>query len=101
MASTLNQRAFDHAKQLIEEGQFVPDDRDLWSEHQPSAEQENRFIEDHGFAEYGKWYPGVDHDEDETTKVHYTFPYGDFARVHRRGVLSAEVRAGQYHDLRH
>jgi hypothetical protein len=26
----------------------------------------------------------------------YKFPYGDFERVHRCGVLSAESRAGQY-----
>lgn len=97
MASTLNQRAFDYAKQFIEEGKFVRDDRDMWSEHQPSAEQENRFIAEHGFAEYGKWHLGIDPNEDEQTKAHYTFPYGDFARVHRCGVLSAESRAGQYH----
>lgn len=97
MASTLNKRAFDHAKQLIEQGRFVPDDRDLWSEHQPSAEQENQFIEEHDVAEYAKWYLGINPNEDEHTKAHYTFPYGDFSRVHRCGVLSAEVRAGQYH----
>ncbi len=31
----------------------------------------------------------------EETKGRYKFPYGDFERVHRCGVLSAEVRAGQ------
>jgi hypothetical protein len=40
--------------------------------------------------------PGVDEKEPEDKKARYTFPYGDFERVHRCGVLSAVVRAGQY-----
>jgi hypothetical protein len=96
MAVTLNSRAFDHAKKLIEEGRFVLDERDAWSEHRPSAEQENAFLRLHGFAEYGKWYRGINDEKPEETKGHYEFPYGDFKNVHRCGVLSAESRAGQY-----
>jgi hypothetical protein len=54
----LNNRAYEHAKALINEGKFVVDERDAWSEHRPSAQQENEFIQRHGFAEYGKWYLG-------------------------------------------
>jgi len=54
MTVTLNRRAFDHAKELINEGQIVLDERDAWSEHRPTAEQENEFIRLHGFAEYGR-----------------------------------------------
>ena len=97
MAVTLNERAFEHAKKLIAEGKCVLDERDLWSEHQPTTEQENRFIAEHGFGEYGKWYLGLDKQEPEDTKERYKFPYGDFKRVHRCGVLSAESRAGEYH----
>jgi len=96
MAARLNQRAVEHAKRLIAEGQVVLDERDSWSEHQPSTQQENRFIEEHGLGEYGKWYLGIDEQEPEDTKGRFKFPYGDFERVHRCGVLSAEVRAGQY-----
>jgi hypothetical protein len=32
----------------------------------------------------------------EDTKGHYEFPYGDFKKVHRCGLISAESRAGQY-----
>lgn len=101
MAARLNQRAFDHAKQLVEQGKFVADERDMWSEHQPLTEDENRYIEEYGIAEYGQWYLGIDDSEDEHNKEHYKFPYGDFKQVHRCGVLSAEVRAGQYryHDI--
>jgi hypothetical protein len=96
MAVKLNKTAFNHAKQLIGEGKVVLDDRDAWSEHQPSAQEENEFIRLHGFAEYGKWHLGIDDEADEDTKQRYRFPYGDFENVHRCAVLSAESRAGQY-----
>ena len=96
MAVRLNGRAYDHAKRLIEEGRVVLDERDAWSEHQPSAEQENRYIREHGFGGYARWYLGIDDSEDENEKGRYKFPYGDFERVHRCGVMSAEVRAAQY-----
>src|SRR5207245_11278427 len=101
MAVKLNRASFDQARTLIREGKFVADDRDAWSEHQPSAEQENRYIEEHGYGAYARWHLGVDDEEDEETKAHYKFPYGDFERVHRCAVLSAEPRAGQrtYYDI--
>jgi hypothetical protein len=91
----LNDSAFTHAKQLVANRQAVLDDRDAWSEHQPSAAEENAFIERHGMGEYAKWYLGVDDRERPTVKGHYKFPYGDFRKVHRCGVLAAESRAGQ------
>jgi hypothetical protein len=45
MTVTLNRRAFEHAKELINEGRIVLDERDAWSEHRPTAEQENEFIQ--------------------------------------------------------
>jgi hypothetical protein len=95
MAVKLSNRSFDHAKQLIKEGRAVVDERDDWSEHQPSASEENEFIEAHGWSEYGRWHLGVDDEEREETKAHYKYPYGDFKDVHRCGVLAAESRAGQ------
>jgi hypothetical protein len=96
MKVILNKRAFEHSKQLVEKGSYVFDEKDMWSEHQPSAQEENEYIEEHGFDEYGKWYLGVDTDENEDTKGRYKFPYSDFDKVHRCGVLAAESRAGQY-----
>ncbi|MDB6110772.1 MAG: hypothetical protein JWR69_2522 [Pedosphaera sp.] len=96
MAVKLNKRAFEHAKKLVDEDRVVLDERDAWSEHQPSTEEENEFIRLHGFDEYGKWYLGIDDEEKEDTKARYKFPYGDFKKVHRCAVLSAESRAGQY-----
>jgi len=96
MAVTLNNKAFTHAKGLIDAGKVVHDERDDWSEHQPSAKEQNTFIERHGFEEYGKWHLGIDKSEPEDSKKRYSFPYGDFRKVHRCGVISAESRAGQY-----
>ncbi|WP_405660687.1 hypothetical protein OG379_07895 [Streptomyces sp. NBC_01166] len=92
----LNARAFDHAKKLVKERQVVLDDRDEWSEHRPSAEEENCYLEQHGFSEFRKWYLGEDDEQNDENKGRYKFPYGDFEKVHRGGVLSAESRAGQY-----
>ena len=78
------------------DGKVVLDERDAWSEHQPSAQKENDFIAANGFAEYSEWHLGIDDDESENTKKRYKFPYGDFEKVHRCAVLSAESRAGQY-----
>ena len=103
MAVKLNKPAFEHATKLIEQGEFVFDERDMWSEHQPSAQDENEYLKEHGFGEYRKWYLGIDTGEDEDTKGRYKFHYGDFEKVHRCGVLAAESRAGQYKydDIEH
>src|SRR5215207_6998142 len=96
MAVRLNRKAFEHAKELISQRRFVYDERDAWSEHRPSAQQENDFIARHGFPEYGRWYLGANDEKPDDTKGHYEFPYGDFENAHRCGVLTAESRAGQY-----
>lgn len=96
MAVKLNRTAFEHAKKLVDEEHFLSDERDAWSEDQPSAQEENEFIEEHGFHEYAKWHLGINDEHPEDTKKRYEFPYGDFVDVHRCAVLSAESRAGQY-----
>lgn len=74
MKVILNKRAFEHSKQLVEKGSYVFDEKDMWSEHQPSVQEENKYIEEHGFDEYGKWYLGIDTDENKDTKGRYKFP---------------------------
>jgi hypothetical protein len=96
MAVVLNKLAFEQAKRVIKKRSYIFDEKDMWSEHQPSAQEENKYIEEHGIDEYAKWHLGVDTDEKEDTKGRYKFPYSDFAKVHRCGVLAAETRAGQY-----
>jgi len=99
MAITLHAAGARHARQLVRAGKAMFDERDAWSEDQPSAQQENEFIRQHGMAQYGLWHLGVDDEKRPDTKGHYKFPYGDFERVHRCAVLAAESRAGQYKYL--
>jgi hypothetical protein len=99
MAVKLNKTALQHARSLVRDGKVVRDERDDWSEHAPSTADENAIIDDDGWTEYGKWHLGVDDDENRDTKGRYSFPYGDFSKVHRCAVISLESRAGQYdHD---
>jgi hypothetical protein len=98
---TLNGRAYTFARDLIEDGRIVLDERDAWSEHRPPTKQENDYIAQRGFADYGRWYLGIDDRYGAETKSHYKFPYGDFEQLHLCGVLAVESRAGQrkYTDI--
>ena len=95
MTTHLNRKALDHAKSLVRDGKVNRDERDDWSEVAPSADDENAFVEEHGWDEYALWHLGEDPSESAETKGRYTFPVGDFARVDRGGVISAESRAAQ------
>jgi hypothetical protein len=92
----VNLAAQEHAKNLIQQGHVIVDKRNAWSEHQPSAEEENEFIRQHGFEEYAKWHLGIDERHAEDTKARYKFPYGDFKNVHRSALLAAKGRARQH-----
>lgn len=99
MAIELNQPAVKHARSLVRDGKVVRDERDDWSEAAPSADDENAFIEREGWTAFSHWHLGIDKGANPETKGAYSFPYGDFQRVHRSGVISGESRAGQYdHD---
>lgn len=101
MAVKLSERSFEYAKKLIDEGRAVVDEMGEWSEHRPSTRQENEFIDKFGFGDYGRWYLGIDDDYTVDEKSRYKFPYGDFERARRCGVIAAEVRAAQrkYDDI--
>lgn len=99
MATRLNETALRHARSLVRDGKVVRDERDDWSEHAPSADDQNRFIEKEGWTEFRHWHLGIDDDQNDETKGAYLFPYGDFSKVHRCAVISLESRAGQHgHD---
>jgi hypothetical protein len=78
VAVKLNRKALEHAKELVNEGRVVLDERDAWSEHQPSTQRENEFIEAHGFAGYGQRHLGIDDEAGENMKRTFKFPYEDF-----------------------
>src|SRR5690348_7256055 len=76
MAAKLNKKGFDYAKELVAQGKVVSDDRDAWSEHHPSTQEENEFIQRRGFEEYSKWHLGIDSQQPINSKRRYKFPYG-------------------------
>ncbi len=81
------------ARKLIDAGDF--DDSTEWSDAAPSTEQENALIEKAGLDGYGEWHLAVDEDAGEDTKGRYRFPYGDFSKVNRAGLIHAKQRASQ------
>src|SRR6201987_353493 len=95
MTVKLNSPGYQNAMRLIEEGKFIDDERDAWSDHHPSTQTEDEFIEKNGFFEYGKWFLAVNNEYREESRRYYEFPYGDFENVHRCGILAAQSRAGQ------
>lgn len=95
MTIHLNKKALEQARKLVDKGDVVRDERDDWSEHAPSADDENRFIEKNGWDAYALWHLGEDPEKSEETKGRYSFPYGDFRKAHRCAVLAIESRAAQ------
>lgn len=96
MSAKPSKAGYEHAQDLIKAGHRVRDEREDWSKHKPSADEENRFIAEHGYREFARWHLGVDDEHPEDTKGRYKFPYGDLHDVHRCAVLAAESRAAQY-----
>lgn len=90
----VNEQAVAKARELIKKHQY--DKESDWSETQPSADEESAFLERHDWNEYGKWFLAIDTGAGEETKDRYNFPYGDFRRVHRDGLIAAKQRAAQY-----
>ena len=89
----VNEKALKKAHSLIKSHHYVLDSE--WREAQPSAEAENDFVAAHGWDAYSEWFLALDSEAQEQTKEHYKFPYGDFQRLHRSGLLAAKQRAAQ------
>jgi hypothetical protein len=95
MASyAVNDRAVVRARHMIEARQYVLDSD--WGEVQPSAEDENAYLESHGWDAYGEWYLGLTQGATEETKSRHAFVYGDFRRVHRSGLIACVYRAAEW-----
>jgi hypothetical protein len=95
MASyTLNERAVERARELIENRQYVLDSD--WGERQPRADDENRFLALHSWDEYAEWHLGLTDGAADETKARYAFVYGDFRRIHRTGIIAVHFRAAEW-----
>jgi hypothetical protein len=95
MASySVNERGAAKARALIDARQYVL--KSSWGDVQPSAEDENAFLERHGWEEYGDWHLALTDGANDMTKARYAFVYGDFRRVHRMGLIACQYRAAEW-----
>ncbi len=95
MASyTVNERAVERARRLIDARQYVLESD--WGNAQPRAAAQNAFLDSHSWDEYAEWHLGLTDGAAEHTKARYAFVYGDFRRVHRMGVISCYYRAAEW-----
>ena len=90
----LDKAAVEHAHALIAKRQYVLSSD--WGEAQPSAEDENRYLERHGWDEYAAWHLGRTVGANDETKARYAFVYGDFRRVHRTALIACVYRAAEW-----
>jgi hypothetical protein len=95
MASyVVNPSGVEHARELIAARQYVL--RSEWGDVQPRAADENAFLENHSWEEYGAWHLALTEGAGEETKARYGFVYGDFRRVHRMGLIACMYRAAEW-----
>lgn len=95
MASySLNKKAVAHARKLIDSRQYVLDSD--WSESQPRAEAENKYLASHSWDDYALWHIGLTDGATDETKARYAFVYGDLRRLHRSGLIACVYRASEW-----
>ena len=95
MASyTVNRRAVARARRMIEARHYVLDSD--WGEAQPSADDENAYLDSHTWDEYAEWHLGLTEGATDETKARYGFVYGDFRRIHRTGLIACQYRAAEW-----
>ena len=93
MTVELNQRGFDHAKQLISEGRAVADERGDWRDHRPDADEQDAYMSAMGAQRYGDWHLGIDDQQPEGSKSRYHYLFGDFSDLHRCALFDIEEAA--------
>ena len=90
----VNDAGVAHARELIKARRYVL--RSEWGRVQPTAEDENAYLAQHTWDEYGAWHLGLTDGANDETKARYGFVYGDFRRVHRMGIIACHYRAAEW-----
>jgi signal peptide peptidase SppA len=90
MAITLNPKGTSSAKALIKDGKVDKDSS--WA---ISADDENAILGKDDWAEYVKWFLGLDDQESVETKAHYRYPMGKGGKIYRSALIAIRQRAGQ------
>ena len=91
---SVNDAAVKKARDMIDKRQYVVESD--WGEVQPSADDENAFLEAHGWDTYAEWFLGLTDGATEETKARYGFVFGDFRRVHRSALIACVYRAAEW-----
>ena len=91
---SVNPAAIAHAEKLIDARQYVLDSD--WGAVQPTAEQQNDYLDKHGWDDYSAWHLGLTEGATDETKARYAFVYGDLRRVHRTGLIACVYRASEW-----
>jgi len=91
---TVNEAGVAQARRLIDARQYVV--RSEWGDVQPSAEDQNAFLESHSWDDYAAWHLGLTDGANDHTKARYAFVYGDLRRVHRMGLIACHYRAAEW-----
>ena len=91
---SLNRHAVARARALIRARQYVLDSE--WDDAQPTAADENAFLERHSWDDYAAWHLALTDGATDETKARYAFVFGDFRRIHRSGLIACVFRASQW-----
>jgi hypothetical protein len=91
---SVNPAGIAKAREMIEARQYVLDSE--WGDSQPTADDENAYLENHDWEEYSGWHLGLTDGATDGTKGRYAFVFGDFRRLHRMGLIACRYRAAQW-----
>jgi hypothetical protein len=90
----VNEAAVAKARALIDAHQYVV--RSDWGAVQPSAADENAYLEKHSWDDYAAWHLGLTEGANDETKARYAFVFGDLRRLHRTGLIACVYRAAEW-----
>lgn len=90
----MNPDAVAFVRERIDARQYVLESD--WGEVQPSAAEQNAYLERHSFDEYARWHLGLTAGATDGTKARYAFVVGDLRRVHRSGLIACVYRASEW-----
>ena len=90
--TSLNAAGASHARSLVASGSV-----DKTSDWSFSAEDGNALLGANGddWANYGKWFLGIDSSQAAKSKAYYKYPFGKGGKVYRSAVIAIKQRAAQ------
>jgi hypothetical protein len=90
----VNRGGVAQARRLIRAKRYVLNSN--WGNVQPKAADENAFLKEHSWEEYGGWFLGLTEGAPDETKARFAFVCGDFRRLHRSGLIACLYRAAEW-----